>query len=916
MTSAAKITLRLVFFLAISVQAHQSTPQDSVQIADEEAVRRQEATIRLHMKLDQAVAAQKRGQLVEAAKLYQEAVALIPYVQVGNAAVDLEKRQGLAGLDTVREKLARQAMERGEMAEALAQVQAALKVDPTNESLRKLEREIEKRTVEMQGTVPSPDLVKTIPDLKKDKVDVATQVQNAKLLYEMGKYDEATNILNQIIKKDPSNPTAPYYMDLVKEAQFKANARKREAVAKDSIMTVEQAWIPPSKQDSLPIPNPMAHTNLVYTTPGRQEILSKLERMRRNTVRYDLSLDRVLNDLREDSKKRDPDGVGINFMWNAHTDTSSIPSADTTGAAAAGAVAAAAAPLPPVDVTSINIKIDPELDNLRYADILDAITKSADPTPIKYTIEDYAVVFAPKPPDQAALYTKVFKVDPNTFVQGLENVSSILLNTGGGSGSIGGTGGGGSSSTGGTGTQAGGTQSTGVTIPSVSISPVSQGGTAAAQTGGANRIGLDYVTKTNNTQDAGVLVVNYFKAAGVDLAPPKNVFFNDRLGELLVRASLSDLEIIEQAIELLNQAPPQVTIEAKFVELTQEDSRALGFNWYLGNTLVNNGAIGVQGGTAPSYQNPNGSAANPSGIFPGPGSPTTTGGFTTPLGTFTPGPSAVSASGSDNNLTSGVLNQYTLGNTTGQIPTVATITGILTDPQFRVAINAIQTRTGSDLLSAPKVTTLSGRQAHVSGQDLETIVVNSSVSTSSSSTGGLVGGTGVVVPSINYNTSAFGIGPVLDVMPTVSADGFSIQMVLLPTILEFIGYDPPGAFVPQSVAAAGGAIGVPITAQLPLPHFRVREVATTCNVWDGQTVVLGGMISETITKVKSQVPVLGDLPLLGRLFQSESTDNQKQNLLIFVTPTIIDPAGNRVHNDDDMPFARTSIPQQPPALAQ
>src|SRR5271170_6887911 len=144
MTSAAKITFRLVFFLAIALQAQPSAAQDSVQIAEEEAVRRQEATIRLHMKLDQAMAAQKRNELVEAAKLYQEAVALVPFVQVGNAMVDTEKRQALAGLDGVREKLARQAMARGEMVEALAQVEAALKVDPNNESLRKLKREIDK----------------------------------------------------------------------------------------------------------------------------------------------------------------------------------------------------------------------------------------------------------------------------------------------------------------------------------------------------------------------------------------------------------------------------------------------------------------------------------------------------------------------------------------------------------------------------------------------------------------------------------------------------------------------------------------------------------------------------------------------------------------------------------------------------
>jgi general secretion pathway protein D len=422
---------------------------------------------------------------------------------------------------------------------------------------------------------------------------------------------------------------------------------------------------------------------------------------------------------------------------------------------------------------------------------------------------------------------------------------------------------------------------------------------------------LQYVTKTNNTVEADLMVRNYFIAAGVDLTPPKVVFFNDRLGELMVRATLSDLEIIPEAVELLNQAPPQLTIEAKFVELSQEDSRALGFNWYLGNTLVNNGAIGVQGGTAPSYQGAS-TAANPSGIFPGPGAPGA-------AGTYIPGPGAVPQSAADNLLTSGLRNEYGPAQTLGPIPTVATISGIMTDPQFRVAIEAIQQRTGSDLLSAPKVTTLSGRQTHIAVQDLQYIVTGVQITTSSSATTGLVGGTGtgVIVPQLNYNTTPYGFGPVLDVMPTISADGFSIQMVLIPTILQFVQYDSPGGFVPQSEAALGSGNGVPIVAQLPLPHFRVREVVTTCNVWDGQTVVLGGMISETITKIKDQVPVLGDLPLVGRLFQSESTDSQKDNLLIFVTPTIIDPAGNRVHNDEDMPFyTRNTIPPQPAVSAQ
>ena len=94
--------------------------------------------------------------------------------------------------------------------------------------------------------------------------------------------------------------------------------------------------------------------------------------------------------------------------------------------------------------------------------------------------------------------------------------------------------------------------------------------------------------------------------------------------------------------------------------------------------------------------------------------------------------------------------------------------------------------------------------------------------------------------------------------------------------------------------------------------LRLRQVVTTCNVWDGQTVFLGGLLGENINKIKDKVPMLGDLPFVGRLFRSESSQAVKENLMIFVTPTIVDPAGNRVHTEeyDPVPFAQTNVPPQ------
>lgn len=161
-------------------------------------------------------------------------------------------------------------------------------------------------------------------------------------------------------------------------------------------------------------------------------------------------------------------------------------------------------------------------------------------------------------------------------------------------------------------------------------------------------------------------------------------------------------------------------------------------------------------------------------------------------------------------------------------------------------------------------------------------------------------GTAFITP----NTQQFEIGPTLDVVPYVLADGYTINLTLIPELLQFDQYDPVPTVPGVTVA---GVVQVPTV----LPHFTVREVVTTVNIWDNQTVVLGGLISSSVQNTKDKVPFLGDLPVIGRLFQSQSKTTSKKNLMIFVTATIVDPAGNRVHSDDELPFNPPAIPPQP-----
>jgi len=92
------------------------------------------------------------------------------------------------------------------------------------------------------------------------------------------------------------------------------------------------------------------------------------------------------------------------------------------------------------------------------------------------------------------------------------------------------------------------------------------------------------------------------------------LFFNDRTGVLYVRATLNELELLEEAIKALNITPPQVNLEAKFVEINQNDSKALGFDWQMGNFLMGSGTMGLQGGSAPAFAGAP-TTANPSESF-------------------------------------------------------------------------------------------------------------------------------------------------------------------------------------------------------------------------------------------------------------------------------------------------------------
>ena len=245
------------------------------------------------------------------------------------------------------------------------------------------------------------------------------------------------------------------------------------------------------------------------------------------------------------------------------------------------------------------------------------------------------------------------------------------------------------------------------------------GGAAGGGGGGnLNQGGLNYITTQTSALLPSEAARTFFTALGVNLLQPvgKSVFFNDRLGLLFVKATESDLDTIERAIQAMNQVPPQVHIKARFIEVSQSDNAQLGFDWTVGQFKVGKQVV-AQGGNPGSLTVPV-STANPIGAFPG-------------------ATLANTVADQGQNLFSSGLASGTAGSTT------ATITGILTNPNFQVVLHALESRQGVENLGEPEATTISGRQTQMRATSIITVVTGLGFQqgTSATTTTGVGGGT-------------------------------------------------------------------------------------------------------------------------------------------------------------------------------
>ena len=240
------------------------------------------------------------------------------------------------------------------------------------------------------------------------------------------------------------------------------------------------------------------------------------------------------------------------------------------------------------------------------------------------------------------------------------------------------------------------------------------------------------------------------------------------------------------------------------------------------------------------------------------------------------------------------------------------INAFLGQADLSMILHMLSQRSDTDLLNAPRVVTKNGQEAIMKVVTEYIYPTEYEVEISQNGSGGQYSHSSDPIATVEpQNFEMREVGTILQVVPEVSPEGQMINLMLNPQVVAEPTWKNYGTQLPKTVyrpaTAAeilanpwlleqGGQVAETGYIELPMeqPFFSVRSVSTALSVYNGATVVIGGLITEMRKTIEDKIPVLGDIPWVGRLFRSRAEESDKRNLLIFITARLVDPAGKLI----------------------
>ena len=364
------------------------------------------------------------------------------------------------------------------------------------------------------------------------------------------------------------------------------------------------------------------------------------------------------------------------------------------------------------------------------------------------------------------------------------------------------------------------------------------------------------------------------------------ILSDHRTSQLIVVATEAEIPDVEQLVERLDTKTKQVLIEARLLETIINPSTVKGIDW--SGTLeaqhVTYGNGKTLGKTTQDSSSSSGQNSGRSQTTTSPGTPVTTT-ITTPGGY-----SYTTTTPSDSDSSSIVTGSKNAGGSAGVSTVLDSILGngglsvdsakglnpatfFLNADGVSMVLSFLNKYADTKVISSPRTVTLDNETSSIE-VGTQYPIVNTTAGTANT-TGG---------SSISYSN----LTVLLKVTPRISANNY-VRLQVSPRVIRL------GSKVTSVVG------GLPNSVD----SFNTREILTSVLIPSGNTLVMGGLIEDSIQTGNVKVPILGDIPFLGILFRQDSKQRTKSNMIVFLTPTIVE-------DEDFQPtkstFLKTAVP--------
>lgn len=733
------------------------------------------------------------------------------------------------------------------------------------------------------------DPIRNNPALTPEHVKNVEEVNRLLVLaygyYDLGNFNQAYDTFNRVLMIDPYNTAARQGQEAVNKRREMYYKQAHNSYRSKALADVEALWQETIPQD---LPEYAAPTPGAPVDINVQKNEEALRGLRISNVSFeDTRLGEALDFLRGEARKV---GQDINFI---------------TEAAAPVVVATGGEDEPPAPVATKNpeeLNIDAlKVSNISAMELLDLICSK---TNCKYRIDAIGVRIVPPGGENNVLVTKKFTGVNRDFWLGL----------GGGDGATGEVDGG---------------------------SPFDTGSSTSS------------ASKVINAKEK-------LQANGINFPKGASASWNKNTGTLIVTNTQENLDNVDNMIEeaILNNADLMVEVTGKFVEIQQTNTDELSFDWVVNPFSINNSGTTYIGGTSGVGSNPIRSAGDFVGVPPnytgtgtwpigkGTSSGNQTGSATAqPInnglmtGGLRSGTGATSSSSIDRLLASGSTSTSA---STSVAPGIMSVSGIFNEGSYQAIMRGLSQKKGVDVMNAPSLlakpgdlsftpTALEGMDDDGGAAKIEVIrrfIYPSrydppQLQQQNNNNGGGWGGNGNNVtmnsPVATGATPSewateevgvvlrFKIAEIKKDTGVIVFDRFEIKVV------DFEGFVNYGSPITTAITNAdGGFENITLSEnRIEMPIFTRRYINTNPSIMDGHTLAIGGLLSENVQKVEDKVPIFGDLPLVGRFFRSNVDSHIKKNLMIFVTAKTVDPSGNsaraqRAGNSSPLPPIETA----------